>query len=69
VVRLVEVRCGGCGRLLGSFEGRGEVKCPKTECGGMNLFDTAENIHLFTPKYRTVKSKTGKNRQSEKGWK
>nr|WP_308625947.1 hypothetical protein [uncultured Eisenbergiella sp.] len=60
---MVEVRCGGCGRMLGTFEGRGEVKCPKTECGGMNIFNTSENCYQFTPKSRMVKNQqSGKER-------
>lgn len=31
---LIEYRCT-CGRLLGRFNGRAEVKCPK--CGKMNV--------------------------------
>ncbi len=45
-----EVRCKGCGRLLGKYEGKGEVKCPKTKCGGMNTFDTNAREHRFTAK-------------------
>lgn len=49
--------------MLGTFEGRGEVKCPKTECGGMNVFNTSENRYLFTPKNRIEKNqKSGKER-------
>lgn len=32
--RLIEHRCE-CGRLLGKFSGRAEIKCPK--CGKMNV--------------------------------
>lgn len=31
---LIEYRCS-CGRILGRFSGRAEVKCPK--CGKMNV--------------------------------
>ena len=34
IVHLTEHRCS-CGRLLGRFSGRAEVKCPK--CGEMNV--------------------------------
>lgn len=41
--RLDEHRCT-CGRLLGRFSGRAEVKCPK--CGKMNVIGVScsENI-------------------------
>lgn len=49
--------------MLGTFEGRGEVKCPKTECGCMNIFNTSENCYQFTPKSRMVKNQqSGKER-------
>lgn len=35
---LFEVRCKKCGRLLGFFDGKGDVKCNK--CGSLNKFDT-----------------------------
>lgn len=49
---LHEVRCKGCGRLLGLFAGKGKVKCSKTECGGMNIFDIEKEQHDFRPKIR-----------------
>lgn len=60
-IQLREVRCKGCGRLLGQFRGKGEVKCPKTECGGMNIFDLDAGRHDFKPKIRKpsyLKSRT-----------
>lgn len=47
---MIEVRCAGCGRLLGKFEGKGEVKCPKVGCGGRNKFNTATGERKFIPK-------------------
>lgn len=47
---MIEVRCKGCGRLLGRFEGKGSVKCPKVDCGGTNVFDTGKASHSFIPK-------------------
>lgn len=47
---MIEVRCGGCGRLLGRFHGKGHVKCPKALCGGMNVFDTEREEYGFIPK-------------------
>ena len=37
---MIEVRCKGCGKLLGYFKGKGDIKCPKVYCGGRNIFDT-----------------------------
>lgn len=36
ILFLREVRCASCGRLLGKFTGKGEVKCPK--CNTVNNF-------------------------------
>lgn len=47
---MIEVRCAGCGRLLGRFEGKGEIKCPKVDCGGRNVFDTVSGVKKFIPK-------------------
>lgn len=47
---MIEVRCKGCGRLLGRFEGKGSVKCPKVGCGGTNVFDTNIREQKFIPK-------------------
>lgn len=38
---MLDVRCKNCGKLLGKFTGSGEVKCPRTNCGGKNIFDTS----------------------------
>lgn len=55
-----EVRCKGCGKLLGEFYGAGRIKCTKTECGGMNEFDTRSGIHRFVPKpeYNMLKKRS-----------
>lgn len=45
-----KVRCSGCDKLLGEFDGRGRVKCTRTGCGGMNVFDTITGKHYFIPK-------------------
>lgn len=45
-----EVRCKNCGKLLGYFDGKGEIKCPRMDCGGKNRFDTATEQHDFIPK-------------------
>lgn len=45
-----KVRCSGCDKLLGEFDGRGRVKCTRTGCGGMNVFDTTTGKHYFIPK-------------------
>lgn len=37
---MMEVRCENCGRLLGYFEGKGSIKCPRSRCRHMNVFDT-----------------------------
>lgn len=48
-MRVNEVRCKGCGRLLGKFEGAGEIKCPRAGCGGKNIFDTNTGEIKFLP--------------------
>lgn len=37
---VVEIRCKNCSKLLGWFEGKGEIKCPRINCGCKNTFDT-----------------------------
>lgn len=51
---MIEVRCKGCGRLLGKFDGVGEIKCPRTSCGGKNVFDTNLNSIKFIPRQNHV---------------
>lgn len=60
---MVEVRCKGCGKLLGKFDGAGEVKCPKSGCGGKNAFNTKTGSILFTP----VNHVSMKNRTTSSG--
>lgn len=47
---MVEVRCKGCGKLLGIFDGVGEIKCPRVNCGGKNIFNTKDGSIRFIPK-------------------
>lgn len=46
---MIEVRCKKCGKLLGVFAGKGEVKCPRTSCGGKNKFDTSKGEVKYIP--------------------
>lgn len=46
---MVEIRCKKCGKLLGKFEGTGEVKCPRTNCAGKNIFDTKAGTNKYVP--------------------
>lgn len=46
---MMEIRCKNCGRLLGKFQGTGEVKCPKTSCKGKNVFNTKTGKVVFIP--------------------
>lgn len=60
---LVEIKCKKCGRLLGKFEGKGEIKCRKVECGTINRFDTETGeqtyvVHKHTP-MKARKSSSG----------
>ncbi len=38
----MKIRCKNCGKLLGQFEGKGEVKCTRAGCGAINAFNTAK---------------------------
>ena len=51
---MVDVRCKGCGKLLGKFDGVGEIKCPRANCGGKNVFDTNLNSIKFIPRQNHV---------------
>lgn len=56
---MVEVRCKGCGKLLGKFDGTGEIKCPSIVCGGKNTFNTKTGKVVFVPvKHVSMKSRT-----------
>lgn len=46
---MVEVRCKNCGKLLGKFDGTGEIKCPRAGCNGKNVFDTRTGHIRFIP--------------------
>ena len=41
---MTPVRCPKCGRLLGYFEGRGEVQCPRCRKNVVVSFDTTKKI-------------------------
>lgn len=61
---MVEVRCKGCGKLLGKFDGTGEIKCPRASCGGKNTFNTKTGSISFTP----VNHVSMKNRTTSSGF-
>lgn len=46
---MVEVRCKNCKKLLGEFDGSGEVKCPRANCNGKNIFDTRTGYIKYIP--------------------
>lgn len=46
---LREIRCAGCGKLLGKLWGTGSVKCTRSSCGGFNVFDTRTGKIDFIP--------------------
>lgn len=46
---LIEVRCKNCGKLLGKFNGSGEIKCPRAGCSGKNIFDTSTGYSKYIP--------------------
>ena len=60
---MVEIRCKGCGRLLGYFEGSGRIKCQRAGCGAVNEFDTASMQHTPTEK----KAVSMRNRTTSSG--
>ena len=41
---MTEVRCPECGRLLGYFQGKGEVQCSRCRKGVTVYFDTEKDI-------------------------
>ena len=41
---MVAVRCKGCGKLLGFFDGKGDVKCSRSGCGYQNKFNTTDMV-------------------------
>ena len=46
---MTEIHCKNCGKLLGKFDGLGEVKCPRVNCKGKNIFDTRTGYAKFVP--------------------
>ena len=60
---MTEIRCKNCGKLLGKYEGTGEVKCPRTNCGGKNIFDTRTGYRKYIPMTHTAM----KNRTTSSG--
>lgn len=38
------VRCPECGRLLGYFDGKGQIACPRCRKGILVVFDTELDI-------------------------
>ena len=45
---LREVRCSGCNKLLGKYEGNGETACYR--CGGITVFNTSTDENKYIPK-------------------
>jgi uncharacterized Zn finger protein (UPF0148 family) len=41
---MTPVRCPQCGRLLGYFDGRGEVVCPRCRKNTKVVFDTIRKL-------------------------
>nr|DAE46137.1 MAG TPA: hypothetical protein [Caudoviricetes sp.] len=44
---MFEIKCKGCGLVLGGFRGKGRIKCHK--CGGINRFNTNTGDHNYRP--------------------
>ena len=40
---MTPIRCPKCNRLLGYFDGKGEVACPRCRKDTMVVFDTTKN--------------------------
>ena len=53
----MESRCKNCGKLLGKFTGRGEVKCTRAGCGTINRFDT-EKGGIISENHVPMKNRT-----------
>ena len=54
-----EVRCKGCNKLLGKFDGIGEIKCPRVNCGVKNIFDTkTDSIKAIPDNHVKMKDRT-----------
>ena len=54
---MVEVRCKNCGKLLGKFDGIGEIKCPRINCGRKIVFNTKTGSINYAPENRHVSMK------------
>ena len=55
---MVAVRCKGCGKLLGFFDGEGDVKCPRSGCGCQNKFNTADMVPSKKKNSMSLKNRT-----------
>ena len=44
---MIPVRCPKCGRLLGYFEGKGEIICPRCRKDSKVYFDTEKKITVI----------------------
>lgn len=55
-----EIRCKNCGKLLGKFEGLGEIKCSRHDCRSINKFNTQTGEHSVTkaPESTPMRSRT-----------
>ena len=53
---MVEVRCKKCGKLLGFFSGKGQIKCSRSRCGYMNEFDVSGQ-KVPAPKKKNINEK------------
>lgn len=55
----MEIRCKKCGKLLGKFEGVGEVKCTRTGCGEKNIFNTKTgNVNCVATNHVPMRNRT-----------
>lgn len=41
---MIEVRCPNCGKLLGYFQGTGEIQCSRCRKNTVVVFDTEKKI-------------------------
>ncbi|MBR1851563.1 MAG: hypothetical protein IJ794_00075 [Lachnospiraceae bacterium] len=54
VISMTEIRCKSCNKLLGKFDGSGEIKCTRVSCSMVNRFDTKKKIHYTVKPYEHV---------------
>jgi len=53
-----ELRCKGCGRLLGNVAGDSDIVCPR--CGGLNKFSYGSGlVKFFSKNLRSRKTSAG----------